>query len=305
MKKYFIVLFVVNIGCYKEVQVDIPKQQTVPVVSSLFQPDSVIALTLSTTQPIFEDNDTEITDALVRLYQSDDIVDTLHFKNGSFISDLRPANGEAYKLKIDIPGFKTLLASDKMPEAPNLISASFKDSVYTDSEGEFMSQATITISDIPNRTNYYELRLKQIYRDSATVGFATEIYDSAAMPVIYDFESNDIVIQNEGQLGFWSFTNPVFSDKLFNGKVYTMKINYKSLWLLSGSNNSDLIIILRSVSKDYYTYKKSLTAHIESQWSDVWDGVVEPSAMFTNIENGYGIFAGYSQVTDTIYKENQ
>lgn len=305
MKKFLLLFIVITqTNCFKEIDIDIPEINPLPVANTIFQPDSVFKVTLSKTRKILSNNPvTDIDNAFIRLSHDNTLIDTLTFQNGGYVSDIRPIIGEDYNITIDIEGFETLQANDKIPEAPNLISASFKDSVYTDSEGYFLSQAEIVFLDNPNEKNYYELILKQSFDDPELLNLFGETSETYISEVLFDYESNDIVLENEGQLALFAFTNPVFSDELFNGKAYEMRVNYGGYYTFENvSYDSDLIVVLRSVSKDYYTYKKSLTAHIETQFSDVWDGVVEPAQMFTNIKGGYGIFAGFSQVTDTIVK---
>ena len=40
--------------------------------------------------------------------------------------------------------------------------------------------------------------------------------------------------------------------------------------------------------------------HFENQIGDIWDGTGNPVNLYSNVENGYGIFAGYSENTDTV-----
>lgn len=308
-KTFLLVVFSLLIGCTKEISVDIPQSREVTVVNSVFLPDSTFIVSLTKTQGIFDNSQVEpISNAEVQLYQNGTIADTLIFENGLFVSDIRATVAKDYRLRVAISGLEDIEAMDRIPLLPELIGTSFRDSVYAGSEGDVWSQASITISDRPNEANYYELIIKQNYRDSKTIDVANSIFGTASVPVIYDFETNDLVLVNEGQLGFFSFTNPVFSDKLFDGQTYTMKVNYGPKILFSESdgdfNNYDFVVVLRSISENYYNHRKSLTAHLENQESDIWDGTGEPVQMFTNIENGYGIFAGYSQVTDTIFKED-
>jgi hypothetical protein len=48
----------------------------------------------------------------------------------------------------------------------------------------------------------------------------------------------------------------------------------------------DYILELRSISKEFYAYKKRLIRHVENQCSDIWDGMGNPLPMYSNIEMG-------------------
>ena len=63
-----------------------------------------------------------------------------------------------------------------------------------------------------------------------------------------------------------------------------------------------MTVHFRSVSKNYYNYGKALVIHTNNQEGDIWNGCASPVPMITNIENGFGIFAGYSTDTVTISK---
>lgn len=51
-------------------------------------------------------------------------------------------------------------------------------------------------------------------------------------------------------------------------------------------------------SPAYYQYRLTGLRHMRAQYSDFWNPM-EPIIMFSNIENGYGIFAGFQS---KIYK---
>jgi hypothetical protein len=43
--------------------------------------------------------------------------------------------------------------------------------------------------------------------------------------------------------------------------------------------------------------------HIRNQESDILEGIGDPVGMYTNIENGYGIFAAYCPHADTLHHQ--
>ncbi|VAW16127.1 hypothetical protein MNBD_BACTEROID03-1288 [hydrothermal vent metagenome] len=301
MKKLFLILvFFTSISCFKEVAIDIPRHEPLPVVNSIFFSDSKIALTLGKTQPILENGNVTIENGLIKLYEDEMLKDTMYLVGSSFSSSIIAKAGKSYKVEIETPDFSTLYSKDRLPNYPRLSFLNYKDSVYIGEEGDLFSQASITIDDEPDYDNFYELIM---FMKAET---EDDIYNSNIGYLLYDSVNNDIVFQNEGLLNYYPY-NLLFSDELFDGKKQTLRINFTmSNTGFIGAHKNDvvnLIMHLRHVSKNYYEYNKTLTLHYENQFGDIWDGVGEPVPMFTNIENGYGIFAGYSEVTDTIYKE--
>ena len=94
-----------------------------------------------------------------------------------------------------------------------------------------------------------------------------------------------------------SFGNDlIFTDKLFDGQKKTVTVHYFY------SNNIDSVdIILRHVSEDYFEYKKSLARHQEGKYDDVIWGGAGVFPLYSNIDNGYGVFAGYAETRRTFY----
>lgn len=293
-------------GCYKEVKIDVPEQEILPVVNSIFQTDSVISLTLNQTQPILENDPTTITDAVVTLYENGLEKEVLEYDEDAFKSSSVAKLGNEYRVEVEIPGFESATATEKLPDFPKVITAFYKDSVYIGDEGDLFSQATIEIENTPGE-DYFELDMFYWNPDYEQPEIDDEYYYVYSGAYLYfDPVLNDIVIQNEGLLSYIP-SILVFSDELMTAEKYTLRVNFRSFAnrLFSDNPDSDYVLImkLRKVSKNYYQYKKTLLQHIETQFGDIWDGVGQPLPVFNNIENGYGIFAGYSQVTDTILKQ--
>lgn len=307
--KYVSLLGVVLIlACTKEVAVDIPQQEILPVVNGIFKPDSLITIELGKTRGILDNVRSGIDDAQIILLENGAQIDTLKFTDGVYESKTTPNTNQTYALEINIPNFETVYAKDKIPTPPSFESIVFENNTAVDEEGEPLSNLQLIIRDDGSTEDYYELLLKTY---SATLELETGSTLFSFNPAFA--RKNDIVLENENILELFDFVNPVFSDELFNGTNYVMNVKYyngvidvfdANDQLITTITNLDLVIELRHVSKDYYTYKKRLLQHLESQFNDIWDGVGEPAPMFTNIQNGLGIFAGYNTARDTLYAQD-
>ncbi|VAW16577.1 hypothetical protein MNBD_BACTEROID03-2706 [hydrothermal vent metagenome] len=294
-------IFCANCGV-KEISLDFPEHTSKPVINSIIKKDSIISLTINTSEPVLEKENTTITNATVILLEDESIIDSLLYSNGQYNSNTIAKTNSIYQIIASISGYEELSAQDQVPSLPIILASSFKDSVYLDDDDEYMSQLTITLQDPPDINNFYELKLGFKYKGSPESG---TIFSDV---VFYDYINNDLVLQNEGQLDLDNFVHPVFSDALFDGTTYTLRINYEPDYSIyvEGEDidtNYDLIVILRSISETYYEYRKSLTIHLDNQLGGIWEGVGQPTEMYSNIKNGYGVFAAYSQVIDTLQKE--
>jgi len=267
------------LGCEKEVQIDLPEHKTQPVLNCLFSQDSIFKVHLSKTVSIVNNFSSKISDATVHLYENELFIEELTFDGNIYTSTILPKTNIKYQIKVNTPKFQNITAFDYTPSKPNFISTSYQENVYTDEEGYDMSQLTIEFQDNPNKKNYYEV-----------VFYAKEETSIPFVPY-FDEKNNDPVLLNEELLKL-APEILVFSDELFNGTTYKLKINYSSI-----EDNLGLKIYFRHITENYYNYKKRLIIHLYNQEHDIWEGVGEPVTMYTNIEGGYGIFAGYSEIT--------
>ncbi|NJK86698.1 MAG: DUF4249 family protein [Bacteroidales bacterium] len=117
-----------------------------------------------------------------------------------------------------------------------------------------------------------------------------------------NLRSNDPVIEqmlsNYGFSGsveddYREGTTAIFSDRLFEGKNQTIQFYFTSHMLYDYYNEYDSISItiqLRSVTKDYYLYMQILEKHLSVRN----DPLSEPVHAYSNVENGFGLFSGYS-----------
>jgi hypothetical protein len=208
------------------------------------------------------------------LYENNTKVLDTKFLSDSLVSNVYPKQGAAYLMKVFVEGHDTIYAVDTIPQRASIVDATIIWSVAIDQYNTHISQVNITFSDPPGVRNYYELFIGQ-----------SSAYNS-------DTKITDPVLIHEGDAGFFpdSF---FFSDELFDGKEYTLKVN-KEL----GSGKRHVNVVLRNISRTYYLYRKHWARHRYNQIAiDREVGYLlymgEPLTMFNNIVNGYGIFAGY------------
>lgn len=293
MKNYLaptLLLFLLTaMSCVKTIEIDLPEHDPKAVVNCLFQTDSLFSLELKRSHSIFDTIPLPLTNATVELFNGGQIIDTFYYDEGRYHSHIFPQRNTNYHIEVAMSEGEKVTSDSYIPNTPILEFLSLKDSIYTDNEGDFISQMNIVVSDTSYSDNYYELKL--LYK------FINYQNDTVVSSVYYDL-INDPVLENVGLLNYYP-DYLIFSDALFNGEDYQMTINFRQ-----GSNAESygLIIILRAVTKEYYEYRKTLTLHIEGKAGDIWNGVGEPLQMVSNINNGYGIFAGYSE---TIKEVNQ
>ncbi len=313
IKVVFLLLLLFQ-SCTKQVEIEFPEMESELAVSCLFTVDSVLNLSLFRTSDFNDSIIYPVKNAECKLLADGKYVENLIGGDEGFYvspSSYKPQPNVNYSIEISHADYPTIFAADKLPEAPQVLSIIKQDSVMYDEDGEYLSSLFVTLKDNPNTHNYYEIkvlfRYKKDYSQAPWIDSAR--IDTNIHVDLLRLRSRDIVLQNEGLLDYYPATQ-VFSDELFNGQTYTLKVDYVMpliRTIFNGEeysliNDYQLIIYLHSVSENYYKYKKKLIIHIENQYSDVWSGVGEPIDMFSNVEGGYGIFAGYTTYLDTIHK---
>jgi hypothetical protein len=151
----------------------------------------------------------------------------------------------------------------------------------------------IQFKDRPQEENYYQLtvEVERTHRNLATGQMTTRNY-----PI--HLESRDPAIDDEN---IDSYEGLYFKDVLFEGRDVTLSLEglYWEIGRGSGNNNSlKLTFRLRTISKDYYSYRT--TSLLQNFISG--DPFAQPVNVYSNVENGFGICSGYSE-TVFVYEE--
>ncbi len=302
-------------SCYKQLEIEFPNSEPLIAVSCLFTKDSSFVVNVNQTSSFNDSVSHKITNATCKLFADNQFVENLtHSSDGFYTS---PSNYKAdyntvYKIEISSEDLPVVSAINEIPQPVQITNLTKQDSVMFGEDGKYLHQLDITIDDPSEIDNYYEFTIFAYYKLDYSNVWWLDSTELAEIDTSYHIktvvpQSQDIVLKNEGLLDYYPHTFP-FSDELFNGQTYTLNINY----LLPESTTSynetqiylitdyQLIVAVRSVSEDYYKYKKKLIIHQENQDSDIWNGIGDPVQMFSNIKNGYGIFAGYTTFIDTI-----
>ena len=287
IKWFIIIVSIFQIGCSKVVEIDLGNTKAL-VLNSIFNPDSIFTFRISTTASLLNNYDTLNENVHFSLYEEDKLIFESLSPTNLFKTNLKPMQRKKYTIELKSDNFPLIKASDSIPGLVPIDNAYMIFPAGVDAFGVYIAEACISFTDPSNLTNYYELLI------SSKPGGTNAWYS--------DYETNDRVLMNEGDQDYHP-TSFFFSDELFNGESYTMRIKHDVGYSLKDNKLTAFPIYatLRSVSRTYYLYRKFYTRHAYNQQfqNEFLDFIFkgEPQNMFTNIENGYGIFAGYCEST--------
>lgn len=221
----------------------------------------------------------------IQLYEDKTLIYTEESVKSIFILPLIVRAGSVYDLNMQ---FKDafISATTSIPEAVRIQQADIRYTSISTMNYDKLSEVIIEWSDPPDINNFYEM----------------QIINAKGRPYqFYSFENiSDPILLQEAGLDY-DPASFVFSDVSFSGDQYQMRL------LIQGFPK-EVLVILRSLSPEYYHYIKSWHKHSYQQNTGIqiddaledYDYIAlllkgDPVPLYSNIENGIGIFAGYSE----------
>ncbi|MCF8359306.1 MAG: DUF4249 domain-containing protein [Prolixibacteraceae bacterium] len=311
MKKVIIIgiALLMFLSCYTEFDLSNEVDDTGPVVSAFIANDSLIKVYL---YKVIGADDApqriDITDATVKLFENGVAVENLKldFNTGVnsvydtiyFYTSLNTTAcaGKTYRIEITTFEREFITSETYIPEPVEILSVDTSSIFIIDTLSNSYSEESylwVSFKDPPEK-NFYRLTIKGRYGNN--IGNDTiKIWNR----VITSFNKNNSVFSYFGEdeenkilnLGRNNFQ--IFNDNTFNGQGYEIELYNKSSSDVSYSPEkgefTQYIIELHSITEEGYYYLRSVDLQ-----SQTMRDLTEPVLPFTNIENGVGIFTGYS-----------
>ncbi len=284
------IVVVILCSCHHKVDWEHPDFEPKPTINSFFADGKPIRLHVSLAVAFGPEQSAVVNNAQVNLYVDGSLAETLtHEEEGFYQSSIIAEAGREYRCEVTIPGYPMAAATTSIPVPQNIIDVEHINNAGVDEEGVTYPAIKVTFSNSSNEATFYHLAIQLIQGD----------YHSYIAP----FYINDPVLLNEG------LPITVFSNEAIEGNSYTMTINYTTGSASSTDGSGwvtrlyPLIVELRTVSEHYYQYAQTLHLYEMANDDPFFTGnSILPFNIHSNVENGYGIFVGYSMVaTDTIY----
>ncbi len=298
----FLCFVLLYTACTKPVEFDLESIEEKLVVNCVFSPDSLWQVYVSKNLAIDDTFRFEsIRGAEVRLYAGEDLVALLNdfvepdsdygigYYTDLSISYLPLADTE-YTLKVTHTDWGEAFAKNAIPPLPAISTLDFSvldlqafagSPVYN-----IQAQLSFEIQDKKNEPNYYAIRLYYfgdyvIQHEGGTIQYVDTLIRKH---LGFEVENNLASFRSYLYGG-----DLVFTDETFNGETLNIRLKIHSSIDLKNTQPHTIFMDVISMSRDYYDYQKTFTQQVALFNAPF----AEPVTVFSNIHNGYGIFAGF------------
>lgn len=288
MKNCLIILLciaVLGFGCDDAfetvIPIDPPAYKPVLVLNSYANnTDSILEVFLGRNIGIFDNNlQEDMSDAKIQVFENSQQI--ISFANNNptntgYKFDLplaafRFQPGKTYTISAASTNFETVLSSQTMPPAVSVSNLKLVENKHTDPFGKVYDAIEFEIND-PNDENYYEFGA--FIED---FGFKYGIYSQLfnGRDNVF-FGSDEAISYNELHL---------INDETYNGNNYIINLLVDTIY--RNPSIGQLSLSFSHITKDKYRYVSSLIQHQNNQNNPF----AEPVQVYTNIEQGLGIFS--------------
>ena len=296
----FLPLLLVVAACETVISIDPPDYEAEITATSLFTPDSVWTARISRTIPVEQAGSVDspfLDNATVSVWEGDQLIDRLvHSDLSAGIyqsqSGRTPEPNKLYRLEVEVPGYGRAEAKSTLPAAPQITDVSLE---LQSERSHFRAWYSLRfrLKDSPDAA-YYSFGAYIIYESDPVDGGDFEdtwivplsmAQEDPAWKCSYERALNPVQIDSDGGATEWCDTG-IMTDRQFSG----MERDFETTIVtdLDATGESSIIFYVISMSEDYFEFQRSL------ENSDYQDPFSEPLQIFTNVEGGRGVFAGYN-----------
>ncbi len=299
--KYPISLFIlifVFLGCKKELPYPDVEKKDLIVVNGLLNPNNDPIIHLSQTCHITELDCEQHSLLNAQVFLKDEsgnsLVELLHSENGIYVADDFQVNSnKQYSIEVASTGLETVTAKTTTPNSFNCHLIGKNEEIY---QKYICRTFKIEIEDNPNEANYYLINgwvdiLNGQHSDDQEFESNGYIFPHTG------FLTRDVNAENNTMIaGLDIIPYPLdfifLKDENFNGQTYELEFGLHDFDLSFDPDwELEAHIYVKSVNKEVYDYFKSITNYKLTRGNPF----SEPHQIFSNIENGVGIFGGITQ----------
>ena len=300
-------------GCENDLEYDIPGATPRLVVNSLFTLDSIIRIEVSASaSPGEGQNLQSLRDAKITLFEDgtqikdlvlDSMLTTPFAFSGAPNVSVAPVklyfhkalsspvkSGRPYRVEVRYPGLQTVTATNTVPRPVRAVAEPQLLGSAININGNAMIKHSFSIIDNGGRENAYGIEVMvtpagQVGPPQRIAFFSGEKAFSENLTVTDGQYSQGVLYQPQNGV--------YFSNGKFQGRRKTFDFYVEEQYV---SPQFDLKVRFLTLSRDFFEFATSY----QKQKNNSNNPFAEPTQVYSNIESGLGIFAGFS-VTEVIF----
>ena len=285
-------------SCTKVLDDELPENKPKLVVNGLMNTDSVLKVNISKTVPVFANENTNnlpfIAGATTKFYENGEFLFSLQEdENGYYTKPgFYPSQGRHYKIEVEKEGYPSVNAETDIPSPVPILSLDTVLVFDNESGGSFYYGGEILCKlkyiDPAVTENYYRLDCYFYYEDEV----GNEYLNRQS---VYVDENDEHLFDKVYGYLLWTDVLSGGGESEINFRIYPDGYYYDNGGNPNNTSTVTYIVILSSVSDDFYWYDKTRNIYFETGGTS--DPFSEPVLIHSNIKDGFGIFGGISNDT--------
>jgi hypothetical protein len=280
-----IILTAITYGCQREYELKLEFSSGISV-NCILDPDSTFRVKISWTERIGHSGPfLPVYNAFVEITEGNTNYTLNGSAGGIYETGIRPVNGKTYQVKADVSGYTAIEAKTTIPSPP----------IATVVQNAGDNTYTITLINNPHEKNHYWIYAQSGYYQGVFMAPPIKVFNQSVNTIftntlIADKFNREKDTSAQGMDYSHSYGMRIPDYNITNGTV-TFDIKISDGW----NRLERILIVSTDENLDKYL-KTGLLQRIQKAGGDTPVFMI-PISMFTNIENGKGIFGSCSVVS--------
>lgn len=297
---FLIVLFAVVVSCRKEIRNrEYPDFEPRPVLNALLSKGEPVCVHVSIAQTPDSVKPALCTNAEAFLYVDGTFAERLVYdpETDFYMGNTIATTGSIYSCVVVVPGYDTVRAQTIVPEPTALLGIEVLPNAAVGSEGS-AQVLLLTLKNNPSKRMFFNMSINM---QMTAFSHESGSYSSSSAYFDESYKADDPVLLNEGG------DLLLFSNELMTDTTYTLKVNADlQIYSVSGNDlqySGYVVPHINSLSEEYYRFARTYNSYqVIDGYSEIFIGTIVPTSLYSNVENGYGLFAGIQHVEcDTFF----
>ena len=297
----FMAILLGGATCERTLEIEFPEVEAQLVVISNFSDNQNLQVQVSLSRDVLETPAIEyLGNADVKVFEGDQLLETLGLvippSGTPFYTSKRftPVVGTTYTIQVLVPGFDPVMAQSTIPERIeihelNVVNLEVQQ-IPESAHDVYSFDLEINFKDPGDQMNFYHLKLYQQFEQFTLLRGDTIVSATPTRELRFNPANNDNfqVAHYEGGV--------LLEDTPFNGEIKTYTVPIEVEISPESELPGKIIAELRTVSEEYFLFYSTVSRQVNAQELNY----TEPVIIFNNIDNGRGIFAGFSSSNRSI-----